>query len=117
MDPLEKTNRMNLLFDSYGDLLNGKQRTAIAAYYQENLSLSEIAEELAVSKQSVSTLLSRSEERLEKFEKLLKVVSQTKEREKLFVKFDREKERATKEELLDWIEDLRELDTKGETRE
>ena len=36
---------VNLLFDFYGKLLTKRQKEAMELYYEENLSLSEIADE------------------------------------------------------------------------
>ena len=37
---LEKTQRVNLLMDCYGDLLTDKQRQYLSLYYEEDFSLS-----------------------------------------------------------------------------
>ncbi|MGQ0416063.1 hypothetical protein ACT4UL_11765, partial [Bacillus sp. HC-TM] len=45
---LEKTTRMNYLFDFYQSLLTQKQRSYMSLYYLDDLSLGEIAEEFDV---------------------------------------------------------------------
>ena len=42
---LEKVNRMNELYDTYQELLTSKQKVYFELYYQDDLSLSEIAEQ------------------------------------------------------------------------
>ena len=42
---IEKTTRMNFLFDFYQALLTDKQRSYMQLYYLDDLSLGEIAEE------------------------------------------------------------------------
>ena len=41
----------SLLFDFYGQLLSERQRQVMELYYEENLSLGEIAEEFNISRQ------------------------------------------------------------------
>ena len=57
---------MTLLFDYYGDLLTERQRVDMR--YNQDLSLSEIAEELGVSRQGVYDNLSRAEALLRNME-------------------------------------------------
>ena len=57
MDALE----MTLLFDYYGDLLTERQKLCFDMRYNQDLSLSEIAAELNVSRQGVYDNLSRAE--------------------------------------------------------
>ena len=57
-----------LLFDYYGDLLTEKQRTCFDLYYNQDLSLAEIAEEGGISRQGVHDSLSRAEAALRMIE-------------------------------------------------
>lgn len=74
MDVLAKTTRMNALMDQYGVLLTERQLTMMQLYYQDNLSLGEIAEECSVSRQAVNDALKRGEEMLEQFELKLRLI-------------------------------------------
>lgn len=65
---LEKTTRMNLLYDFYGPLLTDKQRMFMELYYYDDLSLAEIAEQYQVSRQAVHDNIRRSESQLEEYE-------------------------------------------------
>ena len=49
------------LFDIYGEMLTQKQQDFICYYYNDDLSLAEIAQELNVSRQGVHDNLSRAE--------------------------------------------------------
>ena len=62
---------MALLYDYYGDLLTEKQRTCFELYYNQDLSLSEIAEETGVTRQGVHDALSRGRLQLISFEQTL----------------------------------------------
>ena len=60
-DSLDKTVYLSLLLDFYGLLLTEKQREYADLYYNENLSLSEIAENDGISRQAVRDTLLRAE--------------------------------------------------------
>lgn len=64
MDTLE----MTLLYDYYGELLTERQRMCFDLYHNQDLSLSEIAQELQVSRQGVYDNLSRAETLLRNME-------------------------------------------------
>lgn len=61
------------LYDCYSGLLSEKQRTVFEYYYDDDLSLSEIAEHTGTTRQGVRDLLKRSEEQLKSFEEALRV--------------------------------------------
>ncbi|MFD1735788.1 putative DNA-binding protein [Bacillus salitolerans] len=65
---LEKTTRMNFLFDFYQSLLTPKQRSYMELYYLEDYSLGEIAEEYEISRQAVYDNIKRTEAMLEEYE-------------------------------------------------
>lgn len=58
---IEKTNRMNALFEFYAALLTDKQMNYIELYYADDYSLAEIAEEFGVSRQAVYDNIKRTE--------------------------------------------------------
>lgn len=68
---LEKTTRINFLFDFYQSLLTEKQRLYMELYYLDDLSLGEIASEYGVSRQAVYDNVRRTEAMLEDYEKKL----------------------------------------------
>ena len=67
--------RRAYLLDFYGPLLTDKQREAYEWYYQQDLSLGEISEVANVSRNAVFDLVSRTDEKLERYEKALGLVA------------------------------------------
>ena len=72
---IEKTNRMNALFEFYAALLTDKQMNYIELYYADDYSLAEIAEEFGVSRQAVYDNIKRTEKILEDYEMKLHMQS------------------------------------------
>lgn len=72
---IEKTNRMNALFEFYAALLTDKQMNYIELYYADDYSLAEIAEEFHVSRQAVYDNIKRTEKILEDYEMKLHMYS------------------------------------------
>lgn len=64
---------LNTLYDIYKDLLTDKQKEYYEAYYFDNLSLSEIADNYDVSRNAIFNQLKLIEEKLEEFEDKLKI--------------------------------------------
>jgi len=56
-----QTYRMTMLFDFYGELLTDRQKEFFDLYYNEDLSLSEIAENAGISRQGVRDVIVRAE--------------------------------------------------------
>lgn len=65
----------SLLYDFYGALLGESQAEVMTMYHEDNLSLSEIAEELGMSRQAVHYTLKKAEGKLEEFEEKLGLVA------------------------------------------
>ncbi|MDM5143865.1 hypothetical protein ICE98_00938 [Lactococcus lactis] len=61
---IEKTNRMNTLFEFYATLLTDKQMNYIELYYADDYSLAEIAEEFNISRQAVYDNIKRTKKYL-----------------------------------------------------
>lgn len=68
MDNLDKTIKLNSLYDIYKALLTEKQRLYFEAYYFKDQSLSEIAEKFEVSRNAVYSQLNDIENILDDFE-------------------------------------------------
>lgn len=59
-----KNLEISILLDYYGNMLTGKQREALEWYYNEDLSLAEIAEHTGVTRQGVRDSIKRAEAQL-----------------------------------------------------
>ena len=100
---VEKTIEISMLYDFYGELLTQRQKEILQFYYDENLSLSEIADELDISRQAVHDAIHKAERSLRTYEEKLG----------LFQRFrctQQERERAG--QALDSI--IRQLESRGE---
>ena len=63
-----QTYRMTMLFDFYGELLTERQKEFFDLYYNEDLSLSEIAENNGISRQGVRDVIVRAEAIMQEIE-------------------------------------------------
>ncbi|MBR1758550.1 MAG: DNA-binding protein [Lachnospiraceae bacterium] len=73
-DEIDQRLYLVTLFDFYGALLKENQRAAFEGSILEDLSLSEIAEEMEISRQGVHDLVKRTCRQLESYEERLRLV-------------------------------------------
>ena len=109
---LEKTTRMNFLFDFYQALLTDKQRSYMELYYLDDHSLGEIAGSYEVSRQAVYDNIRRTEAMLEEYEEKLQLFSKFQQRQKVMEQLTNaiKDKTATVEECIALIELLKESD-------
>ena len=105
---LEKKQRVNLLMDCYIDLLTDKQREYLSLYYEEDLSLSEIAEDLDVSRNAVYDNLKRAVTSLEDYEKKLHLLEKHIQRMDLIQRIETE-QATSNDQLNDYLEMLKNI--------
>lgn len=60
----EKNLEINYLLDFYGDVLTERKRNVLELYYNEDYSLSEIADQIGISRQGVRDIIKKSEDEL-----------------------------------------------------
>ena len=77
MEPVEKHVEGSLLLAAYGPLLTDAQRKLMELYYNEDLSLHEIAEEQGISRQGVHDMVTRALKKLEGYEARLGLLRQS----------------------------------------
>ncbi|MGN8630478.1 YlxM family DNA-binding protein [Blautia sp. HCP3S3_G3] len=71
---MEKFVEQALLYDFYGELLTERQRQVYESVVLEDYSLSEVAEELEISRQGVHDMIKRCNHILEGYEEKLHLV-------------------------------------------
>lgn len=67
----EKNLEIGLLLDFYGDIIPEKRRGLMELYYNDDLSLSEIAEQTGVTRQAVREAIKKTETELLFYEEKL----------------------------------------------
>ncbi len=70
-DIIEEKVKYTRLFDFYGELLKPQVREMFSDYFMNDLSLSEVAENLGISRQAVHEQLKRCEKKLDEYEEAL----------------------------------------------
>ena len=101
---MEKNFEISRLLDLYGTLLNEKQRNMLVCYYEEDLSLSEIAQNEGISRQGVSDAIRRAEQQLKSFEEKLHLLEISGVIEELS-----EKAEGSSQEIIALVQKLAEL--------
>ncbi|WP_026023146.1 putative DNA-binding protein [Paenisporosarcina sp. TG20] len=109
---LEKTTRMNFLYDFYQSLLTDKQRSYMHLYYLDDHSLGEIAGEYEISRQAVYDNIRRTEAMLEEYENKLRLLEKFQQRQVVMDKLQQVilAESVNTEEAFELIAQLKESD-------
>ncbi|WP_018922581.1 putative DNA-binding protein [Salsuginibacillus kocurii] len=110
---LEKTVRMNALFDFYHHLLTEKQQKYLELYFLDDYSLGEIADTYDVSRQAVYDNIKRTEMMLEEYEKKLGLYYRYRERLQVYQDM-RKLLGEDSVELLRMLERLEQLEEEGQ---
>lgn len=71
---MEKFVEQTLLYDFYGELLTERQQQVYESVVLEDCSLSEVAEDLGISRQGVHDMIKRCNHTLEEYESRLHLV-------------------------------------------
>lgn len=107
---LEKTTRINFLYDFYQSLLTDKQRNYMEMYYLEDLSLGEIAETFEVSRQAVYDNIHRTEKMLEDYEAKLELFRKFVTRRQIIEQLEKDMDNLGNEKLTNDLRMLKELE-------
>lgn len=79
MNRTEEYIYYNELFDLYGALLNEREQEIFSLFYEEDLSLQEIADHRGVSKSAIGSAIKTINQKLETYEKKINALKQKKE--------------------------------------
>lgn len=79
---MEEKVKISMLCEFYGELLTPKQYEILNDYYNNDLSLSEIAENNQITRQAVRDMLKKGEKKLFEYEEKLKFMKRTLNQEK-----------------------------------
>lgn len=84
---MSKNLEISVLLDLYGQLLTKKQFDMLDFYYNDDLSLAEIAEQYHISRQGVHDSIKRGEELLLSYENVLHLSENEKKYQDVLVEF------------------------------
>ena len=74
---MDKKVEISMLWEIYGSLLTDKQNEYIDYYYNQDLSLSEIAENDSITRQAVRDIIKKGERKLFEYEEKLLFMKKT----------------------------------------
>ena len=108
---MEKNVKISMLLDIYGKLLTEKQFYLLDDYYNQDLSLSEIAENEGITRQAVRDNLKKGENKLLEYEEKLEVMKKTLIQEEkiatILSQISKIKDNATDKEIAKVLEDVK----------
>lgn len=108
---MEKNVEISMLLQFYGKLLTDKQYDLLNDYYNNDLSLSEIAENLEITRQAVRDILKKGENKLFEYEEKLNVMKKTIEQEEkiaiVLSEINKIKEKSSDKEIGKILEHMR----------
>ncbi len=107
MEDLKKYIEVNELYKHYHPLLTDKQRLLMTYYYQDDYSLSEIADLENISRNAVHDLLKRAVKKLYNYESKLQLHNLEQKRYNILKTL---KKSITDESVLDQLEELEKVE-------
>ena len=103
--------RIGILLDIYGSLLTNRQLQILNTYYNEDMSLSEIAEEFDISRQGVLDNVKKGEKKLLEYEEKLHILeNQENRKSKIDKVLDALSKDITQKDIDTIIKTLKEID-------
>ena len=106
---MEEKIKISLLYQLYGKMLTEKQQEIIEDYYNNDLSLSEIAENNDITRQAVRDIIKKSEKKLNSYEKTLGLMQKSIEQKNKIEEIIKNIKNIKKEEIKDIEKELKKL--------
>ena len=110
---MAKNLEISFLLDFYGDMLTEKQRDVVELYYNEDLSLAEIAAHSGITRQGVRDSIKRAESQLLEYEDRLHLAARFRRIEEVLSTIVREAQQI--EKLISRFGGATEIDRSAET--
>ncbi len=108
---MEKKVEISMLWEIYGKLLTKKQNEFIDDYYNNDLSLSEIAENNEITRQAVRDIIKKGEKKLFEYEEKLgtmkRMLSQEKKIEKILSELTKIQSNYSDKEIANVLENVK----------
>ncbi len=108
---MEKNVKISILCQLYGKLLSEKQLEFIDDYYNNDLSLSEIAENHGITRQAVRDMLKKGEKKLFEYEEKLlfmkRMLNQEKKIEEILLELTKIQKDYTDNEIASILENVK----------
>ena len=106
---MEEKIKISLLYQLYGKMLTEKQQEIIEDYYNNDLSLSEIAENNDITRQAVRDIIKKSEKKLNSYEKTLGLMQKSIEQKNKIEEIIKMLSNIKKEEIKNIEKELKKL--------
>lgn len=103
---MEDILKLTLLYDFYGELLTDKQKNIYEMYYQNDLSLTEIGEEINITRQGVRDQLKHAEKKLFDYESKLQFLEKFQTQQKNISNIKENLQEAKKTDDLNLISNI-----------
>ena len=100
---MDKSVKISMLLEIYQKLLTERQADIADLYYNQNLSLSEIGDEFAISRQAVRKSLVEAEKNLLDLEEKLKLLEKQMKRKEIIEEILK---KVDNQEIIDFLKEL-----------
>ena len=108
---MDKKIEISMLWQIYGALLTEKQKEYIDYYYNEDLSLAEIAQNDGITRQGVRDIIKKGEKKLFEYEEKLlfmkKTMNQEKQIENILAQLNKIHEDSSHEKVNNILEEVK----------